>query len=351
LAASRAAPAGEAVNEVETFLGETADYIRRHGLLVGGETVVAGVSGGADSVALGEVLRRRGGCSLRVAHVHHGLRADADADAEFVADLTRRWGVPLDLERIDTPALARSTGAGLEEAARRGRYDALRAVAVRAGAAVVAVAHHADDQVETVLHRIVRGTHLRGLAGMPPQRPLGDGVRLVRPLLWARRRQIEDFCRSAGLQWRTDHTNLQTDFTRNFLRHELLPLLRRRLNLRADEAVLRLASAARQTEDALDALAQRLLHRACRKRSPHQIVLRLAPLRKAPAPVAATAIRAALAEINAPEQDLSNQRYADLLALLEGKAAAVDLPGGIRAERRGTDLRLTAPGSDADEEH
>jgi tRNA(Ile)-lysidine synthase len=333
--------AAEASGDRDAFLARMGDFIRRHELLPGGARVVAAVSGGADSVALAAALRRAGQWDLHVAHVHHGLRPEADTDAEFVAELARGWELPFHLERIDTPALARTWGAGMEEAGRRGRYQALSAVAARAGAAAVAAAHHADDQVETILHRIFRGTHLRGLGGMAPQRPMGGGVKLVRPLLWARRREIEEFCRAEGLAWRTDHTNLQTDFTRNFIRHELLPLLRRRLNVKADEAVLRLATAAGEAQTVLEELAGRLFDRTCRRRSSDEVVLRVGPLRSAPRPLAAMALRAALAAIATPQQALTQDRYNDLLALVEGRSPAVDLPGGIRAERRGQGLWLS----------
>ncbi len=315
-------------------------FIARNDLLTPGQVVVVGVSGGADSVALAAAIRLIGKYDLHIAHIHHGLRSEADADADFVADLADRWKRPFHLERIDTPALARAERIGIEEAARTGRYEALSAIAARAGAGAVAVAHNANDQVETVLHRIVRGTHLRGLAGMTPKRPLQKGLYLVRPLLWAEREQIERFCRSEGLSWRTDHTNAETDFTRNFIRHELLPLLRDRLNARADDALLRLASAAGEAESVLAELAQRLFERACRKQSAGQIILRSAPLKKAPPLLAAMAMRAALAALDAPQQALGRERFDDLLAVLNGAVTAANLPGQIRAERLGRDIQL-----------
>ncbi len=323
---------------------EMEAFIARHGLLEAGQVVVVGVSGGADSVALAAALRLIGRYVLHIAHIHHGIRADADGDADFVAELAEKWQTPFHLERIDTPSLARAERIGIEEAARTGRYEALSAIAARAGADAVAVAHHAGDQVETVLHRIVRGTHLRGLAGMTPKRKLNENLVLIRPLLWAGREQIERFCRSEGLSWRTDHTNAEMDFTRNFIRHELLPLLRDRLNTRADDALLRLASAAGEAESVLSELAERLFERACRKRSDREIVLRTAPLKKAPALLAAMALRSALAAMDAPQQALGRERFDDLLAVLDGSVTAVDLPGQIRAERHSRDIHLFRQG-------
>ncbi len=324
----------------DEFISEMEAFIGRHNLLDSGQVVVVGISGGADSVALAAALRRAGGCVLHLAHVHHGIRDDADADSDFVAEMARQWGLPFHLERIDVPALARRDRMGIEAAARHGRYKALSDVAGRVGASALAVAHHAGDQVETVLHRIVRGTHLRGLSGMAPKRTLRAGLDLIRPLLWARREQIEQFCRDEGLAWRTDHTNADTDFTRNFIRNELLPLLRDRLNVRADEAILRLSSAAGQAEAALGELADNLFERACRKRSKRQVILRSSPLKKAPALLAAMVLRVALIDLDAPQQAMSQERFDDLLSVLDGTVSAVDLPGGFRAERQGRDIHL-----------
>ena len=327
----------------EAFVANMLAHADACGLPLDGPTVAA-VSGGADSVALGEALHLIGASPLHVVHVHHHLRAEADGDADFVAELTGRWSARFHIEHVDTPAMSERLGIGIEEAARDGRYDALASVAASVDAPVVAVAHHADDQVETVLHRIARGTHLRGLAGMPARRELSGGVLLIRPLLWARRAEIEAFCRARGLAWREDATNASADFTRNFIRHELLPLMRRRLNVRTDDAVLRLAGAAGQAQAALDELAEDLYRRARGRSSPGEINLRIAPLRKASRLLATMALRRALAEMGAPERDLSRERFADLQAVLMGDLPAADLPGGIHVEASGQTLRLTRRG-------
>ena len=180
---------------------------------------------------------------------------------------------------------------------------------------------------------------------MPASRRLAGGdIMLVRPLLGLHREEIEAFCRQAGLKWRVDPTNEDTKYRRNFIRHELLPLLRRRLNVRADEALLRLASAAGDAQAALDELAGALYERARGPRRAGEVVLRAGPLRKAPPLLAATALRLALEDLAAPQRDLSRERFDDLLALLGGDGPAVDLPGGVRADRDGRTLRLSRPG-------
>ena len=152
--------------------------IERTGLLVPGDGVVVGVSGGPDSLCLLHVLlhlREEYCLHLHVAHLHHGARgADADADAEFVATLAAEWGLPVTVEQQDVPALARAHKLAFEETARRLRYAFLARVAREAGAHKIAVGHNADDQAETVLMHFLRGAGPAGLRGMLPLTPLTD---------------------------------------------------------------------------------------------------------------------------------------------------------------------------------
>lgn len=214
---------------------------RLSGILLPGETVIVGVSGGPDSLCLLHVLcRLRGeyGLTLHVAHLHHGLRGDeADADAEFVRKLAADWQIPYTVEHTDVPALAREHRLAFEEAARRARYAFLARVAGEVGAQTVAVGHNADDQAETVLMHWLRGSGLAGLRGMLPVTPLDDyrllaggesqSLRLLRPLLGVTRAEIEAYDSLHGLEPRFDRSNLDTTYFRNWLRHEVLPLLSR----------------------------------------------------------------------------------------------------------------------------
>lgn len=226
------------------LLREVREFIRRHRLLETGDRVVVGVSGGPDSLCLLHLLlrlREEYGLYLHVAHLHHGARGeDADADAAFVAELARNWGLPVTVERVDVPAIARAHKLAFEEAARRVRYGFLAHVAGQVGAAKVAVGHNADDQAETVLMHFLRGAGLAGLRGMRPATPLSEYrllerdspfpippvlPTLIRPLLETPRARIEAYCAEHGLQPRFDRSNLDTTYFRNRLRHELLPLL------------------------------------------------------------------------------------------------------------------------------
>lgn len=231
--------------------------IRRLSLFRPGDGVVAGVSGGADSLCLLHVLMRLApemGLRLHVAHLNHGLRGrESDADAQFVAEFAAAWQLPFLSERIDVGVLAQEQHLSLEEAARQARYSFLWRIAIEAGAGCVAVGHHADDQAETVLMHFLRGSGVAGLRAMLPRMELADlralpdraaltpeTVQLVRPLLHVRRADIETYCREEHLDPRSDRSNEDTTLYRNRLRHELLPILRT-YNPNIDEVLARTA--------------------------------------------------------------------------------------------------------------
>jgi len=207
-------------------------FERREGLLPAGGRMLVGVSGGPDSVCLAHFLAqmaRRKGLTLALLHVHHGLRGrDADRDAKSVLALGARLGVPAAAVRADVRGAAARRGAGLEEAGRVLRYRLLAARARRGRFSAVAVGHHLDDQAETVLLHLLRGTSLRGLGGMAPSRALAPGVALIRPLLALTREEVLAYLEVHELPWREDRTNLDPRFARAWLRRDVLPLLERR---------------------------------------------------------------------------------------------------------------------------
>jgi tRNA(Ile)-lysidine synthase len=218
-------------------LAETVrSTILGHHMLEGGDTVVLGVSGGPDSLCLAHALltlRDDLGVTLHVAHLDHGIRGkESQADAAFVAVLAHEWGLSSTVESGNVPQYARGQKLAIEEAARRTRYLFLGQVAQRIGASCVAVGHNADDQVETILMHLMRGSGLRGLRGMLYVQLLGaepwwsgSTVRLIRPLLDVPRQEIEAYCQEHGLQPRFDRSNLDLTYHRNRIRHELIPHL------------------------------------------------------------------------------------------------------------------------------
>ena len=217
--------------------------IAQHNLFAPGDKVIVGVSGGPDSLTLLRclcTLRRELEIEPHVAHLNHQLRGEeSDADAQFVARLAKEWQLPVTIEARDVKALANAQRLSIEEAARHARYEFLSEVAQRAGARVIAVAHNADDQVETVLMHFLRGAGLAGLRGMLYKTEIGDwrldapsnlqspisNLSLVRPLLDVTRAEIETYCEQNDLAPRFDRSNLDTTYFRNRLRNEALPYL------------------------------------------------------------------------------------------------------------------------------
>ena len=221
-----------------------------------GKRVLVAASGGADSTALALALQDLG-CEIALAHVHHGIRGKAaDADARFVAALASKLGAPIYLGRFDVPAEARQTGESLEMAARRVRRDFLLATAKLEKIRFVATGHTADDQAETVLMRIARGTSVTGLSGIPYVSKQ-DGATFVRPLRDATRAQVVAFLKGRKQCWREDQSNADAFALRNRVRHEILPLLEKRLNPGVRQALLRLADIAAAEDEVMAALARK----------------------------------------------------------------------------------------------
>jgi tRNA(Ile)-lysidine synthase len=303
--------------------------------------VVLGVSGGADSVALLRAMaalkeRHGGRGELYVGHLNHGLRGSAaDEDEGWLRSLCDRLKLKLDVGKADVSAIAAEQGDGWEAAARSARYTFLEAVAERSGARFVATAHTATDQVETVLHRIVRGTGIDGLAGMTKARALNPGVALVKPMLDLTRQHVLDYLAAIGQDYRIDATNQDIKWTRNRLRHELLPQLRERYNPQVDAAVLRLASQAGDAQQVVAGLAATLVERCVDAKLP-RIQVDCEMLKGQPTIVVREVFKFAWRQARWPEQSMGFEEWQQLaLMSSEQGTRAVNFPGGIRAKREG----------------
>ena len=244
-------------------------------------TVLLAVSGGPDSVALLRAmttLKRGGAGRVLAAHVNHQLRAEqSDEDEAFVIGLCRQLNVPCEFHRAEIDRLTALAGDGLEAAAREIRYDFLRRAATRVGARYVVTAHTADDQAETILHRILRGTGIAGLSGISRARPLGP-VTLIRPLLAVRRAEILRYLGDLQQPYRVDSSNDDTRLTRNRLRHELLPDLADRFNPAVVEALLRLGHLAGEAQAVVDGIVEGLLEECVGERGAERVRVNLGPL-------------------------------------------------------------------------
>jgi tRNA(Ile)-lysidine synthase len=239
--------------------------------------VVVAVSGGADSVALLRVLAAseeyRPG-QLIVAHFDHRLRPGSADDARFVADLASRLELPFELGEADVASLAKAEGDGIEAAARKARYRFLEEAADRHRAHFIATAHTADDQVETVLHRILRGTGVAGLQGIREVRAFfgRQDLYVVRPLLGVRRKEILEYLYEIDQPFCEDPSNADARFTRNRIRHKLLPVLEHSFNRNVVEAILRLSDTAAGAQSVIDELIDDLFDEAVSIDDEHESV-------------------------------------------------------------------------------
>ena len=313
-------------------------------------TVLVAVSGGADSVAMLRALaalKTAGAGRMIVAHFNHRLREEAADDGRFVGQMASQLGLACEFGEADTAATARQTGDGLEAAARAERYAFLKSAAERVGARYVATAHIADDQAETILHRILRGTALAGLAGMSRARPLGSAATLIRPLLGVRRREIVEYLRQIGQPYREDASNASPAHTRNRIRLGLLPQLAADYNPDIATALLRLGETARDAQRVIDSLTDELLARAVVFNSPQQATVDCRELAGADRHLVRELFVAIWRRQDWPRQPmgfLQWERLAEIaLSATAAGAAQQTLPGPVLAQRDGSRLVLTRP--------
>lgn len=244
------------------LLSRVEQTIRRQRLFSPGDTLIVAFSGGADSLALLDLLSRLPDRNLHLiaAHLNHCLRGiESDADEEFCRGMASRYAIPFESGRIDVRGMASDLRLNLEDAGRQARMEFLDEVRRKYGAAAVVLAHHADDQAETVLMRLLRGSGMTGLSGMAYRNARGN----VRPLLEISRFEIEQYLRARGLEWREDASNSDTIYLRNRIRHQLLPLLEE-YNPAIRSSLAKTASIIGGDEALLNELTERAVAGSCR---------------------------------------------------------------------------------------
>ena len=309
-------------------------------MLVSGDVVVVGVSGGPDSVALLDLLfRLRGefGLKLHVAHLNHCLRPEAREEAEFVREMASAYGLPVTVEAVDVSGYARERRLSVEVAARELRYAFFARVLGAASATKVALGHQANDQAETILMNLIRGTGLAGLKGIPPVR--GP---YVRPLIETSRGAIEAYCVLRGLKTCRDPSNVALIYRRNRLRYELLPLLEREYNPEIISALGRLAAIVREEEEFLAKEAAKVYSRL-RRASEEGVSLDGDALGFLPRAIQRRVVRLAYREVAGTFYDLDFAHTEAVLALLGGGAGRIlTLPQGVKAIRLPAGLLLRA---------
>ena len=366
------------------------DYMLHNRMIEPGSRIVAAVSGGADSMCLLEVLRKLqpgAGFSLRVVHVHHGLRRSADEDLLYVSKFCEEAGIPFEAARVDAAGYAAEKGLSIEEAARLLRYEALEEAAERwdreaevageeaserrdkeaeaAGEEAaeqrhgeetsekkqpgcrIAVAHHIEDQAETVLFNLVRGSRLTGLRGMLPV-----NGRIIRPLLMCSRAQIEEFLREKGISWREDETNEDIRYARNLLRREVMPLLKQ-VNSGAVEHIAKAATEAAEAEELLRNETDRALAACCRVQTGGKAqqdpccILSVPELMREEPLIRRRVVYAVIAKTAGRKKDLQVVHVQAVLQLAEKNGnGRLDVHGGVRVEKLYDKLLFSAGGAE-----
>lgn len=324
------------------MLQRVEDLEREYDMAPAGGTVLCAVSGGGDSMCLLHYLHSRaqaGGFTVAAAHYNHNLRgAEALRDEGFVQDWCRARGIPCVVGAGDVAGEAKALGQGVEETARQMRYAFLNRTAQELGAARIATAHNADDNAETLLLHLLRGTGLQGLTGIAPRR--GN---LVRPLLTTTRAEIEEYVAQCGVSYVEDSTNAETLYTRNKLRHTVMPLLRE-FNPRLTESLSDTARYLRADNDFLNAQAAAICQHA--RWAEDNIVIEAHFVAQAPNAVAPRVARRLIEMMGDGDTDCSASHLNAIVALCRGDdpSALYHLPDGLMAQRVYRELLLTTQG-------
>lgn len=319
---------------------------RKLKLPLSGETIVLAVSGGADSTALLLAIHElkthdKLSADICVAHLDHRLRKSSAKDAKWVSELGQKLGFRVVIGRSKVAENARAGGDNLEQAAREARYAFLERTAKKAAANYVLTAHTMDDQAETVLLRLMRGSAGAGLGGMEAVRPLAKNgsIKLVRPILWARRSETEDYCRLRRTDFLSDEMNDDQRFARVKVRKQLLPVMQS-FNNRIVEALSRTAAQLREDGAVLfdnsDALLRRASVSISHEDETKTPALDVKLLANSPSALRRRALRQWLSEARGTARRLEMVHLLAVEKLLEGNAGGrmVELPGGGRVSRR-----------------
>ena len=319
------------------MLKKVRDYMREHEMTAPGDAVIVALSGGADSVCLLTVLKQLATPEflLRAVHVHHGIRgAEADRDEAFAQKLCESLSVPLCVAYCHVPAYAAEHGLSEEEAGRILRYQVLEKEAGKweqelpAGSRVkIALAHHRDDNAETILHHLLRGSGLTGLAGIRPVQG-----RRIRPLLCVGREEIRAYLEAGHISWCEDSTNQSPDYTRNRIRSQVLPLLKTAVNERAEEHILQAGQIIGQADAYLRQQAEEIWKEAVCGREEDLAAISLTAFERQPEILKTYLIRHMLDQLHPGWKDIGSRHFT-AIAELAGKpvGSRLDLPGGLMA--------------------
>ncbi len=331
------------------ILNRIIEFCREKDLLDSGDKVLVGLSGGADSVCLLFMLfsmKEEFDLTISALHVNHGIRgAEADRDEAFCRTLCEKLNIPFYAVRADIPAMAEKEGIGLEEAGRKFRYEAFERKADELGCNRIAVAHHMNDRAETVLFQMIRGSKLNGLAGIREK-----NGRIVRPLLCVTREEIESSLKEEGLDFVTDSTNADTDYTRNYLRNEILPALES-LRPQAARHIAETADYVGRVADYMQAETD-ALYEACAKEKqgadgPSEIIFDISALEQAHSLIAEAAVYKGICKLAGRKKDITETFVKMVMELVDKQSGrSVDIKYGIVAKKIYETVVLTKASSE-----
>ncbi len=304
------------------------------------KSVLIAVSGGPDSVSLLDGLVRLKedfNLVLAIAHFNHRQRSESEEEEVFVRSLGEKYGLPVYVGRLEAEL---REGVGKESALREKRYEFLIQTAKENGYTSIALAHHRDDQAETVLLNLLRGAGAQGLKGMLPKR-IQDGIELVRPLLGVSAEEIKDYVRTRGLAYRIDKSNYSTEFLRNKIRWELIPYLEREFNPNIKERLATLADVLREEFEFISSLAERELEKLVIYRSEKELVLS-ASFVNLPEALKRQVFRLAIKKLRLDTKQIDFRHYQEFVKMMRDwpVGAVLDLPLGISVEKRSKALKF-----------
>jgi len=304
-------------------------------MLRSGDRVVVGVSGGPDSMALLYVLnqiKKKYSLVLKIAHLNHGFRGkEAQKEAQFVEDIAQKLEIPCEVEAFDVPAYKKKSSLSSQEAARVIRYQFLEEASKQFNASKIALGHNADDQAETLMMWLIRGTGLKGLSGIPPVR---EGV-IIRPLIETTRDEVEAYLKGRDIPFVIDSSNQKTDYLRNRLRHEIFPLLKKYYNPQLVKSLVHTASIISRENEYLEGISKGILEDIIVSKDSDSVVIDGMGLLALPLAIQLRCLRGALGQVKGDLRRIGFAHLYDILKIVSSNEPnkVLKLPDGIRVEK------------------